>query len=477
MTDKRMICEERVRFYASEIVLALGHIHMLGMIYRDLKPQNILLNQDGHIQLVDLGGIIDPGGRVLGKEDGLNNKNGGLYVSNPAPVNVTKATSPQASKAPMLTLQSFVGRDVSASHNSDNLVGSPALTVNAAGEIVKYEEPPPEPEPVQETYASERVNVERAKSITGTAGYMAVELLILQLLKPKNKGYSNAVDWFSLGMTLHVLLLGGLPFKLSEAQIPFLADNLEGNKKYKSGSRHLMANYPPTEYPDEYRCIFEQLHRHDISPAMINLILQLVDFNDKTRLGSPTNGGIRQLKEHVVWRYVEVLPETSPVAATGAAASTAFARAMSQLNNSNSAKGTAGSSVTAAPAEDVASKHGREHSSGTGSTARAVVKISLRREGKSYSGSSGGDVSFVESNHPVKDVNVAPCCEYCWDYIEQKQLPPPYMPKSTPLAEKPLYKDIPTLLRSINKAEMLEAPSSLYYEEYFQNWYVVCMCL
>lgn len=48
--------EDRVRFYSAEILLALFHMHRLGMIYRDLKPANVILNHDGHIKLVDLGG-------------------------------------------------------------------------------------------------------------------------------------------------------------------------------------------------------------------------------------------------------------------------------------------------------------------------------------------------------------------------------------------------------------------------------------
>lgn len=57
--------EERVVFYAAEIVLALSHMHNLGFMYRDLKPENVVLLGSGHIKLVDLGGVCDPDERVL----------------------------------------------------------------------------------------------------------------------------------------------------------------------------------------------------------------------------------------------------------------------------------------------------------------------------------------------------------------------------------------------------------------------------
>uniref|UniRef100_A0A6B2L9G5 Protein kinase domain-containing protein n=1 Tax=Arcella intermedia TaxID=1963864 RepID=A0A6B2L9G5_9EUKA len=55
LQKEKKFTEERVRFYAAEIVLGLEYLHTAGVIYRDLKPENLLLTKEGHIVMTDFG--------------------------------------------------------------------------------------------------------------------------------------------------------------------------------------------------------------------------------------------------------------------------------------------------------------------------------------------------------------------------------------------------------------------------------------
>jgi serine/threonine protein kinase len=52
---ERQFSEEKARFYILEILLAIESLHERDIIFRDLKPDNVVLDDDGHALLTDFG--------------------------------------------------------------------------------------------------------------------------------------------------------------------------------------------------------------------------------------------------------------------------------------------------------------------------------------------------------------------------------------------------------------------------------------
>ena len=55
VSTKGGLSEEDCQFYVEEVIEALSYMHNQGIIYRDLKPENVMLDWEGHIKIVDFG--------------------------------------------------------------------------------------------------------------------------------------------------------------------------------------------------------------------------------------------------------------------------------------------------------------------------------------------------------------------------------------------------------------------------------------
>ena len=55
LRNEKFFPEEKVKFYAATIGLALDYLHNAGIVYRDIKPENILMDEQGYLKLADFG--------------------------------------------------------------------------------------------------------------------------------------------------------------------------------------------------------------------------------------------------------------------------------------------------------------------------------------------------------------------------------------------------------------------------------------
>ncbi|WVQ75145.1 hypothetical protein IAR50_004754 [Cryptococcus sp. DSM 104548] len=154
--------DHRTRFYAADITQGLEDLHRHGIIVRDLKPENVLLNAKGHAVLADFG---------LSKEF--------PYRGEPKPVHVV--TYPGQPELPV-----WAGK------------GAGSLRELASG--------------------GTKLVIDKAYSFVGTSEYLSPEVV-------KRGEYSYAVDWWALGCIVLEGLIGRVPFRKAEDDPPIVLWN------------------------------------------------------------------------------------------------------------------------------------------------------------------------------------------------------------------------------------------------------------
>ncbi|XVE53405.1 hypothetical protein DITRI_Ditri03aG0000300 [Diplodiscus trichospermus] len=174
--------EEAVRFFASEVLLALEYLHMLGIVYRDLKPENVLVRDEGHIMLSDfdlsLRCSVSP---TLVKSSSIHqtSNNGGTTGI---------LDTDYAVMHGCMQPSTFFPRILPSKKNRKSKSDFGLFVGGTMPELM-----------------AEPTNV-RSMSFVGTHEYLAPEII-------RGEGHGSAVDWWTFGIFLYELLHGTTPFK------------------------------------------------------------------------------------------------------------------------------------------------------------------------------------------------------------------------------------------------------------------------
>jgi serine/threonine protein kinase len=198
-----------VKQFIVEVAMGLNFLHERGVMYRDLKPANILLAADGHCLLCDFGLAGKIREKAPEDDGGISNDDDALSLESSSSTNIISSSTPSSKREPSCII---LGPEGPNKDKGGVPATAPASSSNAserektAGTVCASSS--------KASSAGKSARRIRRKTSCGTVGYRPPEVVRERNLKYQDReGYDEASDWFSLGVTTYVLTCAKKPFQ------------------------------------------------------------------------------------------------------------------------------------------------------------------------------------------------------------------------------------------------------------------------